>query len=65
MSDNLFPCFLSVDLLPLFFEVLSEEESVDCLDDSEASENISDDDDELSEKSGSDGIFIVSVKSDI
>ena len=49
-------------------EVLSEEESVDCLDDSDVSENISgddEDDDGSSEKSGSDKIFIVSVKRDI
>ena len=59
---------MSVGLLTLSFEVISEEESVDCLDDSDVSENISgddEDDDGSSEKSGSDEIFIVSVKRDI
>ena len=68
MFDNFLPCFLTVGLSTLFFEVFLEE-SADCLDDSEVSEKISDDDDDedgkLSGKSGSDGIFIVSVKRDV
>ena len=67
MFDNFLPCFLSLILWALSFEVFLEE-PVDCLDDSEVSEKISgddDEDDELSEKSGSEGIFIVSVKRDV
>ena len=57
-------CFLILVLWILSFEVFLEE-SLDCLGCSEVSEKISDEDDELSEKSGSEGIFQVPVKRDV